>query len=67
MAESLLELAAELQSRNLHIAVLLAQQAQCGRCPLVEHFTELGRRFAHLLSEPAPKKPALRAIEGGAA
>jgi hypothetical protein len=35
-----------------------------GRGPLVEHFAELGRRYAHLLREP--EKLGLRVIQGGA-
>jgi hypothetical protein len=54
---------AVLQKRNLSNAVYLAQQAAAGYGPLVEHFAELGRRYAHLLE--APPKPSLRVIEGG--
>lgn len=58
------ELADRLHRRNLHHAVLLAQQAQCGRGPLVEHFAEIGRRFSHLLD--APQKPKLRLVKTAA-
>ena len=54
---------AELHQRNLTNAVCLAQQASRGFGPLVEHFAELGRRYAHLLE--APPKISLRVIEGG--
>jgi hypothetical protein len=49
---------------NLSRAVVLAQQAARGTGPLVEHFAELGRRYAHLVDEPP--RPALRVIDGGA-
>ena len=54
---------AVMQKSNLMNAVYLAQQAAAGFGPLVDHFAELGRRYAHLLE--APPKPSLRVIEGG--
>ncbi len=48
---------------NLSRAVVLAQQAARGTGPLVEHFAELGRRYAHLVD--APPQPTLRIIDGG--
>ncbi len=52
-----------LRQRNLDNAVALANQAARGQGPLVDHFAELGRRFAHEL-EPQ-KMPALRVVDGG--
>ncbi len=62
-------LAAELRARNLHNAVLLAQQAACGHGPLVDHFCELGRVWGwRLLTDPAKtRRKSLRVIEGGQA
>ncbi len=57
-------MAAEQQRRNLNSAVVLAQQAARGVGPLVEHFAELGRRYAHLVD--TPPRPTLRVIDGGA-
>ena len=56
---------AVLRQRNLDNAVILAEQAAAGYGPLVEHFAELGRRYAHLLD--AQPKPVLRVIKGGVA
>lgn len=64
ISDGLARLAAELRQRNLDNAVLLAQQAAAGRGPLVEHFAELGRRFAKTLDVPEPK-PKLKVITGG--
>lgn len=63
LVRQLERLSAELRQRNLTNAVYLAQQAVAGYGPLVDHFAELGRRYAHLLE--APPKPSLRVIEGG--
>lgn len=49
---------------NLSRAVVLAQQAARDVGPLVEHFAELGRRYAHLVD--TPPRPTLRVIDGGA-
>jgi hypothetical protein len=49
--------------QNLDRAVILAQMAARHQGPLVEHFGELGRRYAHLLN--APQKPSFRVIDGG--
>jgi len=62
LIEDMRQLAADLRQRNLDNAVLLAKMAAAGRGPLIEHFAELGRRFAGTLSEPPPK---LRVITGG--
>ena len=52
-----------LLQRNLDRAVKLAIQAANRRGPLIDHFDELGRRFASELDhKPAPK---LRVITGG--
>lgn len=59
------ELYKQVRQRNLHDAVLLAQQALAGKGPLIDHFCELGRRFGRELSKP--KRPALRIVEGGGA
>ena len=64
IVEGLREVARRLRQRNLDNAVLLAQQAAVGRGPLVDHFAELGRRFAETLRNPAPQ-PSLRVIQGG--
>ena len=56
------ELTKIVRQQNLDHAVSLAQQAACGRGPLVDHFAELGRRFAHVVDKPP--KPALRVIKG---
>lgn len=58
------ELADDLQQANLNRAVRLAQMAARGQGPLVEHFAELGRRYADL-ADFGPPKPQLRVIEGG--
>ena len=58
--------AAGLHARNLSNAVLLAQQAACGHGPLVDHFAELGRRYAHLLDAKQAPRTSLRVVEGGA-
>jgi hypothetical protein len=50
------------RQNNLNRAVILAQMAARGRGPLVDHFAELGRRYAHLVE--ARSKPCLRVIEG---
>ncbi len=55
------ELTARLRQRNLDTAVLLAQQAARGQGPLIDHFQELGRRYAAALDVPA--KPKLRVVE----
>ena len=57
------ELTRTLEKRNLDRAVMLARQAAAGRGPLVDHFAELGRRYAHLLD--AAPKTSLRVVEGG--
>lgn len=57
------ELTRMLEKRNLDRAVMLARQAAAGRGPLVDHFAEIGRRYAHLLD--APPKTSLRVVEGG--
>jgi len=57
------EMAAEQRKRNLSSAVALAQMAARGQGPLVDHFGELGRRYAHLVE--APPKPTLRVVKGG--
>jgi len=57
------ELIIRQQQLNLSCAVVLAQQAARGVGPLVEHFAELGRRYAHLLD--APPKPTLRVVKRG--
>jgi hypothetical protein len=36
---------------NLRRAVLLAEQAERGEGPLVEHFADLGQRYAHLVDK----------------
>ena len=59
-------LIAELRQRNLQNAVLLAQQAAAGNGPLVDHFAELGRPFAHELRS-APSSGRLQLVDGGAA
>ncbi len=56
------DLVPKLRQRNLDTAVLLAQQAARGHGPLVDHFQELGRRYAETLD--APVKPKLRVIDG---
>ena len=56
------ELTKIVRQQNLDHAVSLAQQATCGRGPLVDHFAELGRRFAHIVDKPP--KPPLRVIKG---
>jgi hypothetical protein len=61
---TLLDLAHQYQQRNLQTAVLLAQQAAAGRGPLVDHFAELGRRYAELLRLDKAQRPTLRVIEG---
>ena len=53
-----------LEQRALNTAVALAQQAARGEGPLVQHFMEIGRRYAKLLD--APSKPKLRLVQGGA-
>ncbi len=53
-------LTARLRQRNLDTAVLLAQQAARGQGPLIDHFQELGRRYAAVLHAPA--KPKLRVV-----
>ena len=58
-------LTARLRQRNLDTAVLLAQQAARGQGPLIDHFQELGRRYAAALD--APPKPSLRLVKDGAA
>ena len=58
-------LTARLRQRNLDTAVLLAQQAARGQGPLIDHFQELGRRYAAGLNGPA--KPSLRLVKDGAA
>ncbi len=55
------ELTVRLRQRNLDTAVLLAQQAARGQGPLVDHFQELGRRYAKALD--GPDKPALRLVK----
>ena len=52
---------AKLRQRNLDNAVLLAQQAARGHGPLVDHFQELGRRFAEALD--APPRPSLKVVK----
>ena len=64
LVTKLQDLVAMLRQRSLNRAVSLAQQAACGHGPLVEHFVELGNRYAKLLD--APQKPALRVVKGGA-
>ena len=56
------ELTKIVRQQNLDHAVTLAQMAARGRGPLVDHFHELGRRFAHVVDKPP--KPALRVIKG---
>ncbi len=56
---------------NLRTAVALAQQALAGHGPLIDHFCNLGRDYAHLL-EQKPKggggaTTRLKVIDGGAA
>lgn len=63
IAADLQDLVAMLEQRCLDDAVLLAQEAARGRGPLVDHFRELGRRYAKLLD--APQKPTLRVVMGG--
>jgi hypothetical protein len=63
ISAALQELAEQQQRANLQVAVRLAQQALCGQGPLVEHFAELGRRFAALLDTTT--KPTLRLVPGG--
>jgi hypothetical protein len=58
------EMTKEIRLRNLNAALRLAQQAVAGRGPLVEHFAELGRRFAHTLNEQ-PQRPKFEVIAGG--
>ncbi len=57
-------LTARLRQRNLDTAVLLAQQAARGQGPLIDHFQELGRRYAEALD--VPKKPTLRVVKSDA-
>lgn len=64
ISERLREAVRLLRQRNLDNAVLLAKQAAAGRGSLVDHFHELGRRFAGTLTEP-PSKPKLRVVNGG--
>jgi hypothetical protein len=65
-AEAFNRIADELRAQNLANAVALAQQAACGYGPLVDHFTELGRRYSHLLTErPAKDRSRLRIVSEG--
>lgn len=63
------KLSAECRARNLANAVLLAEQAASGYGPLIDHFAELGRRYARPLLKPTPKeiRKAFQVIEGGRA
>lgn len=62
------ELVEQQQQHNLATAVALAQQAASGHGPLVEHFAELGRRFAEYVHAPkTPPRRVFEVIEGGAA
>ena len=65
IGELLSGLADKLQQQNLDNAVRLAQQAARHQGELVDHFAELGRRFASSLDKPALSR--LRLIDGGAA
>lgn len=60
ISEGLREMTRLATQRNLDNAVLLAQQAARGHGPLVDHFHEIGRRFAGELNKPG--KPALRVV-----
>lgn len=60
------EVARVLHQRNLDTAVRLAMEAAAGRGPLVDHFAELGRRYAHTLDTPKPGTK-LRVVPGGLA
>ena len=62
ISRRLQKVARELQQRNLDRAVIPAQPAAAGCGPLVDHFAELGRRYAHLLK--TPQKPKLRLVGG---
>lgn len=67
ICEMVNQLTAQLRAKNLAVAVALAQQAACGHGPLVGHFSELGRRYSHLLAR-TPKKEIrrkLHVVEGG--
>jgi hypothetical protein len=66
MIRRLEEISAFNRQRNLDNAVRLAQMAARHQGPLVDHFAELGRRFAEL-SRGGPPKPQLRVIKGGEA
>jgi len=61
------EIIVVLRQQSLDAAVGLAMQAARGEGPLVDHFAELGRRFAGELTKapPAPRKTRLQVIEGG--
>jgi hypothetical protein len=63
LSRQIREIAQIVRQQNLDHAVTLAQMAAHGRGPLVEHFHELGRRYADLVD--TPPKPTLRIINGG--
>ena len=64
------ELHVQAVHHNIAVAVKLAQQALCGHGPLVDHFSNLGRDWGHLLNEK-PARPQTRSrfsvIQGGVA
>ena len=66
LIEKMRALADDLRARHLATAVGLAQQATYGHGPLVDHFVELGRRYAHLLDPDKAPRPTLRVVVGGA-
>ncbi len=58
----------DLRAQNLSVAVSLAQQAAAGRGQMIDVFSEIGRRYGHLLNQPAKKAGrSFNVIEGGQA
>ena len=59
----MLEISDRLLQQNLDLAVQLAIRAARRQGPLVDHFAELGRRFAHELA--VKPRAGLRVVDGG--